>query len=82
MFGDARQGRRPVLGSILERVGWWSEVFEVPCVAFAENLDEVGPLAAAGADFVAVGDFVWADDRGAAALNAAAKALAASEAVA
>jgi thiamine-phosphate pyrophosphorylase len=83
MFGDARGARRPVLGAILERVGWWSEVFEVPCVAMAENLDEVGPFAAAGADFVAVGDFIWTDPRGAAAaLGAAAKALAANEPVA
>jgi thiamine-phosphate pyrophosphorylase len=83
MFGDARGVRRPVLGAILERVGWWSEVFEVPCVALAENPDEVGPLAAAGADFVAVADLIWTDPRGAvAALGAAAKALAQSEAVA
>jgi thiamine-phosphate pyrophosphorylase len=83
MFGDARHGRRPVLGAILERVGWWSEVFEVPCVVMAKSLDEIGPMAMAGADFVAVGDFVWADDRGVAAtLSAAAKALVAGEAVA
>ena len=47
--------------AILERVGWWAEVFEIPCVALAASLDEVGALAAAGADFVAVGDFIWTD---------------------
>ena len=31
------------------------------------SLDEVEPLARAGADFVLVGDFIWADPRGAAA---------------
>ena len=83
MFGDALNGRRPSFGAILERVGWWSEVFEVPCVALAASLDEVAPLAAAGADFVAVGDFVWTDPRGAAAaLAAVAQALAAPETVA
>ena len=49
----------------------------------AESLDEVGPLAAAGADFVAVGEFVWSDPRGvAAALAAVAARLPAPEAVA
>ena len=49
-------------------------MFEIPCVAMAQSLDEVGPLAAAGADFVAVGDFIWNDPRGAAAALAAAAA--------
>jgi thiamine-phosphate pyrophosphorylase len=58
-------------------------VFEVPCVAFAETLDEVAPLAAAGAHIVAPRDLVWADERGtASALSAAKKALAAKKAVA
>jgi thiamine-phosphate pyrophosphorylase len=83
MFGDAADGRRPSFDSIVERVAWWAEVFEVPCVGLAASLDEVGPLAAAGADFVAVGEFVWADPRGvAAALASAAKQLAAPETVA
>ncbi len=47
-----------------ERVAWWAELFEVPCVGFAAGLDEVEPLAAAGADFMAVGDCVFADRRG------------------
>jgi thiamine-phosphate pyrophosphorylase len=45
-------------------VAWWAELFEIPCVGFAVSLDEVNPLAAAGADFVAVGDFIFADRRG------------------
>ena len=61
MFGDAANGRRPSFDAIVERVAWWAEVFEVPCVAMAASFDEVGPLAAAGADFVAVGDFIWTD---------------------
>lgn len=83
MFGDAVDGRRPSFDAVVERVEWWAEVFEVPCVALAERLDEVSRLAAAGADFVAAGDFVWDDPRGAAAaLEAATASLNAPEAVA
>jgi len=35
-------------------VGWWSELFEVPCVAVVGDLDAVPELAAAGADFIAL----------------------------
>ncbi len=39
----------------LELIGWWSEIFEVPCVAFdVETAEEAAVLAAAGADFVAL----------------------------
>ena len=83
MFGDAADGRRPSFDAIVERVAWWAEVFAVPCVALAASLDEVGPLAAAGADFVALGEFIWADPRGvAAALASAAKQITAPETVA
>jgi thiamine-phosphate pyrophosphorylase len=38
-----------------ELVAWWSEIFEVPCVAFdVDALDDASALAAAGADFVAL----------------------------
>jgi len=60
MFGDP-DGRRPAFDQIVERVAWWAELFEIPCVAWAESLDEVAPLAGAGADFVALGPFVFAD---------------------
>ncbi len=37
----------------LELIGWWSEIFEIPCVGFdVENIDAAGLLADAGADFV------------------------------
>jgi thiamine-phosphate pyrophosphorylase len=39
----------------LELISWWSEIFEIPCVAFdVETPDEAQALAAAGADFIAV----------------------------
>lgn len=42
-----------------ELIAWWSEIFEVPCVAFdVESADEARALATAGADFIAMrGDF-------------------------
>jgi thiamine-phosphate pyrophosphorylase len=53
--------------AIGERLGWWAELFEPPCVGFAASLAEACAFAAAGADFVLVGDFIWSDPRGAAA---------------
>lgn len=39
----------------LELVAWWSEIFEVPCVAFdVETVDDAAVLAGAGADFIAM----------------------------
>lgn len=68
MFGEPTpEGERPTLEAIAERVSWWAEVFEAPCVAYAGSLDDVAPLAQAGADFIALGDFIFADSRGVAA---------------
>jgi thiamine-phosphate pyrophosphorylase len=67
LFGepDAR-GQRPSVEAIAERLQWWAELFEPPCVGFATSREEACEFAAAGADFVLVGDFIWADPRGAA----------------
>jgi thiamine-phosphate pyrophosphorylase len=67
LFGepDAR-GARPSVEAIAERLQWWAELFEPPCVGYATSLGEAREFAAAGADFVLVGDFIWADPRGAA----------------
>ncbi|HEY8136803.1 MAG TPA: thiamine phosphate synthase, partial [Methylocystis sp.] len=59
--------------ALLERVRWWAEIFNTPCVAFARSLEDVGPLVAAGADFVMLGDCVWSDPRGPAAAVADAR---------
>jgi thiamine-phosphate pyrophosphorylase len=68
MFGEpGADARRPPFDAIIDRVTWWAELFEIPCVAYAASLDEIGPLCAAGADFAALGDAVFADPRGAAA---------------
>src|SRR5258705_150257 len=83
MLGEPdRDGRRPSFEAIIERVAWWAQLFEIPCVAFAASADEVAPLAAAGADFVALGDWVFADARGPAeAIAEAARQLAGVEVV-
>ena len=77
LFGEPdANGGRPSSQAIAERLQWWDELFEPPCVGFAVSLDEIGEFVAAGADFVLVGDLVWADPRGArAALTGAATAL-------
>lgn len=56
MFGEPDSaGRRPAFDTVVERTEWWAQLFEPPCVAYAETLDEVDALVAAGADFIAVG---------------------------
>ncbi len=75
MFGEPdRRGGRPVFAAVEERVNWWAELVEVPCVGYAASLDEVGPLARAGADFIALGDWIWTQPQGAPAAVATAAA--------
>lgn len=41
-------------------LGWWTTLFEIPCVAIGGITPEnAGPLIAAGADFLAVCEAVW-----------------------
>lgn len=73
MFGEPEaDGSRPAFEAIEDRLAWWAEVFQVPCVGYAASLDEMEALARTGAEFVALGDFVWRDPRGVAAAVAAA----------
>jgi thiamine-phosphate pyrophosphorylase len=60
MFGepDAHHAR-PDFAAVEERVIWWAEVFESPCVAYAGSREEIAPLVVAGADFIALGDWLW-----------------------
>jgi thiamine-phosphate pyrophosphorylase len=68
LFGEpGARGQRPSIEAIAERLQWWAELFEPPCVGFAESREEISEFTAAGADFVLVGDFIWHDTRGAAA---------------
>jgi thiamine-phosphate pyrophosphorylase len=65
LFGEPDpSGHRPSFEAIAERVSWWAEIFEPPCVGFAATLAEVAGLAAGGADFVAVGACIFDDARG------------------
>ncbi|MBM7852545.1 thiamine-phosphate pyrophosphorylase [Methylopila capsulata] len=57
-----------------DRTEWWAEIFEVPCAGFAATIDDVAAIAAAGAEFVALGDAVWRHVDGPAAGVAAAGA--------
>jgi thiamine-phosphate pyrophosphorylase len=60
MFGEPRRdGWTPPLDETVERVDWWAGIFVTPCVAYAARLDDVAALAAAGADFVALGGALW-----------------------
>jgi thiamine-phosphate pyrophosphorylase len=67
LFGEPDAlGRRPATEAIAERLGWWAELFEPPCVGYAASREEAYEFALAGADFVLVGNAVWTDARGAA----------------
>ena len=46
-------------------LSWWATMFELPCVAIGGiTPGNVGPLVAAGADFLAVSAGVWMHERG------------------
>jgi thiamine-phosphate pyrophosphorylase len=66
LFGepDAR-GERPSSDAIAERLQWWAELFEPPCVGYAATFDEIAQFTEAGADFILLGDLIWQDSRGA-----------------
>ena len=81
MFGEPdAAGKRPSFEAIHERVAWWVDVFEIPCVAYAASLEEVDSLGAA--EFVALGPFIFSDPRGAAAAVADAARRLAAETIA
>ena len=73
MFGEPdRRGRRLPLEELEELLLWWAEVVEIPCIGYADHADEVAALARTGADFVALGEWIWTEPQGAAAAIAAA----------
>ena len=44
----------------VELLSWWQEMMTVPCVAIGGiTVENAGPLAQAGADFLAVASGVW-----------------------
>jgi thiamine-phosphate pyrophosphorylase len=69
MFGEPdERGHRPGFDAVRERVAWWAELFQIPCVAYAATVAEAGALARAGADFVALPDSIWNSSDGMGAL--------------
>jgi thiamine-phosphate pyrophosphorylase len=69
MFGEpdrrGNQAKRPEFPAVVERVEWWAELFQLPCIGYAAAADEIRPLAKAGADFVALGEWIWQEPGGA-----------------
>ncbi len=48
-----------------EMLGWWSGLFELPCVAIGGiNVSNARPLVEAGADFIAVSAAIWVNPLG------------------
>ncbi|MGO4171513.1 thiamine phosphate synthase [Bosea sp. TAF32] len=63
MFGEPRaDGSVPPLTAVIERAGWWAEIFETPCVAYAPDAESIPALVETGAEFVALG--AWAFEEG------------------
>jgi len=60
MFGEPDvTGKCPDFAAVEERIAWWAEVFEIPCVGYSDSLETISLLVAAGADFIALGSAVW-----------------------
>src|SRR3954468_21645453 len=59
LFGEPdANGQRPSVEAVAERLQWWDELFEPPSVGYAASREEAAAFAAAGADFLLVGDFI------------------------
>jgi thiamine-phosphate pyrophosphorylase len=68
LFGEPdTKGNRPSMEAVAERLDWWAELFEPPCIGWAASRDEAYAFVLAGADFILLSDAVWADPRGASA---------------
>ena len=86
MFGEPERGaagngggKNPPFPAVEERVAWWAELFQPPCIGYAASADQIWPLAQAGADFVALGEWIWSEEAGAErVLAAAAQSLSAA----
>ena len=70
MFGEPRQdGSLPPLSQTIERASWWAEIFTLPCVAYAPDGAAVPALAATGAEFIALGPWLFEAENPAQALS-------------
>ena len=65
LFGEPDvKGKRPSVEAVAERLDWWAELFEPPCIGYATSREEAHAFVLAGADFILVDAAVWADPRG------------------
>ncbi|HEV7337227.1 MULTISPECIES: thiamine phosphate synthase [Bosea] len=63
MFGEPRpDGSLPPLPAVVERASWWAEIFETPCIAYAPDAASVPALVETGAEFLALGEWLFGDD--------------------
>ncbi len=77
LFGEPdAAGTLPPAAAVVERVGWWAEIFETPCIGHARDAAAVSALAEAGADFVALDPALWWSRDGAAEIQQACTTLA------
>lgn len=66
MFGEPDiAGVIPSQSAVIERIGWWSEVFVLPCVGYAPTRVAVSDIVEANPDFVLLDDAIWKDPHGA-----------------
>lgn len=62
MFGEPdAEGVAPPPPAVLERTGWWAELFQTPCIGYCQSLDEIGDMAATGCEFVALGEAAFGE---------------------
>jgi thiamine-phosphate pyrophosphorylase len=71
---ESRGGENLPFAAIEERLAWWAELFQPPCIGYAASADQIRPLVEAGADFVALGEWIWNEEDGAERILAAATA--------
>jgi thiamine-phosphate pyrophosphorylase len=62
-FGPSSPSNIDDIDDCSELIGWWAQIFVVPCVAFnIDGIDAAQRLAALGADFIAPSKLIWQDD--------------------
>ena len=59
MVAGETDGAAPDAEDVRARAAWWADIFETPCIAVAASADEVGPLAATGAEFIGLESGLW-----------------------
>lgn len=77
-FGEPRRDASlPEHARACEQAAWWAEIFETPCAIFAPDRGAIDSAVRTGAEFISLGDAVFADPAGAPqALSACAEAIA------